>query len=71
LLDALRDHLDLTGTKKGFDHGQCGACTPRIVVRHHSAAAVTEGDALWMGRRSRIAAGALVKSGGEAIRFLR
>jgi xanthine dehydrogenase YagT iron-sulfur-binding subunit len=27
LLDAVRDHLDLTGTKKGCDHGQCGACT--------------------------------------------
>lgn len=27
LLDCIRDHIKLTGTKKGCDHGQCGACT--------------------------------------------
>jgi xanthine dehydrogenase YagT iron-sulfur-binding subunit len=37
LLDALRDHLDLTGTKKGCDHGQCGACTVLVNGRRINA----------------------------------
>lgn len=37
LLDALRQHLNLTGTKKGCDHGQCGACTVIVNGRRINA----------------------------------
>jgi len=48
LLDALREYLELTGSKKGCDHGQCGACTVLVNGRRInsclSLAIVHEGD---------------------------
>jgi xanthine dehydrogenase YagT iron-sulfur-binding subunit len=48
LLDLLREHLQLTGTKKGCDHGQCGACTVLVNGRRLnsclSLAATHDGD---------------------------
>ena len=48
LLDALRDHLQLTGSKKGCDHGQCGACTVLVNGRRINScltlAVMHEGD---------------------------
>ena len=48
LLDALREHLDLTGSKKGCDHGQCGACTVIVNGRRINScltlAVMHEGD---------------------------
>jgi xanthine dehydrogenase YagT iron-sulfur-binding subunit len=48
LLDCVRDHLKLTGTKKGCDHGQCGACTVHVDGRRVnsclSLAATHEGE---------------------------
>lgn len=50
LLDALRQHLHLTGTKKGCDHGQCGACTVMVNDRRInsclSLAVMHDGDAV-------------------------
>jgi xanthine dehydrogenase YagT iron-sulfur-binding subunit len=50
LLDALREHLGLTGTKKGCDQGQCGACTVHIdgerVLACLTLAAQAEGRAV-------------------------
>jgi xanthine dehydrogenase YagT iron-sulfur-binding subunit len=50
LIDVLREHLKLTGTKKGCDHGQCGACTVIVEGRRInsclSLAVMHEGDSI-------------------------
>ena len=50
LLDALREHIGFTGSKKGCDHGQCGACTVLVDGRRInsclSLAAMHQGDAI-------------------------
>ena len=50
LLDAVREHAGLTGTKKGCDHGQCGACTVHVdgdrVLACLTLAAQAEGRAI-------------------------
>ncbi len=50
LLDALREHLHLTGTKKGCDHGQCGACTVMVGGRRINScltlAVMHQGDSI-------------------------
>jgi xanthine dehydrogenase YagT iron-sulfur-binding subunit len=50
LLDLLREHLGLTGSKKGCDHGQCGACTVIVNGRRINAcltlAVMHEGDSV-------------------------
>lgn len=50
LLDALRHHLGLTGSKKGCDHGQCGACTVIVNGRRINAcltlACMHDGDSI-------------------------
>ena len=80
LLDLLRDRLDLTGTKKGCDHGQCGACTVLVDGKRvnscltlavmHDGAEVTTIEGLAAGRRAAPAAGGLHRARRLPVRLL-
>lgn len=65
LLDALRHHLGLTGSKKGCEHGQCGACTVRVNDRRIngclSLALMHGGDPITTVERLEAAGGAALQ----------